>query len=80
MPVRPALDSAWQRGIATAIQDDVLPEADRFTLHGLKHRGMSDTVGNIADAQDAAGHVTPTMAIRYHHEQQVVKPPERQKS
>jgi hypothetical protein len=65
---------------ASAIQDGVLPQSERFSLHGLKHRGMSDTIGNIADVQDAAGHKSPTMAIRYHHNLRVVKPPERQQS
>ncbi|MCF7222796.1 hypothetical protein [Marilutibacter chinensis] len=61
--------------ITAAIHAQVIAEADRFSLHGLKHRGITDTVGNRADKQDAGGHVTPAMTHRYDHELPVVKPP-----
>jgi len=70
-----ALDSAWQRAMTLAILDGELPESERYSLHGLKHRGISDTEGNIGDAQDAAGHKTPAMTVRYHHTMPVVAPP-----
>ncbi|WP_235567568.1 MULTISPECIES: integrase [unclassified Lysobacter] len=74
-----ALDSAWQRMIGMAITAKVITEVQRFSLHGLKHRGVTDTVGNIGDKQDAAGHVERKMTQRYAHDLPVVSPPKRQK-
>lgn len=63
------LDSAWARLIDAAIAANVIAPKDRFTPHGLKHRG-------ITDSQDKAsgGHVTETMRRRYDHEVPVVDP------
>lgn len=72
---RSTLKTAWQRLITSAIAEGVIDEADRFSLHGLKHRGITDTRGTRAHKQDAAGHVTPQMTHRYDHELQVVQPP-----
>lgn len=49
------LDSAWQRMILKAINDGVITEAQRFSLHDLKRKGGTDTAGNRADKQDALG-------------------------
>lgn len=54
-----ALDSSWQRAIAMAIRGGVIAEEDRFSLHGLKHRSVTDTEGNFDDLQDRSGHVDP---------------------
>ncbi|AJQ86735.1 site-specific integrase [Xanthomonas oryzae] len=72
-----ALDSAWQRMITLAIREGVIEEAQRFSLHGLKHRGITDTEGTLADKQEAAGHKTQEMTRRYSHDVPVVKPPRR---
>lgn len=72
---RSALDSAWQRAITKALQEKIINETDRFSLHGLKHRGVTDTKGNIADKQDAAGHVERKMTQRYDHDLPMVAPP-----
>ncbi len=72
-----ALDSAWQRMMTLAIREGVIEEAQRFSLHGLKHRGITDTEGNLADKQEAAGHKTQEMTRRYSHDVPVVKPPRR---
>lgn len=72
-----ALDSAWQRMIAMAIREEVITAEQRFGLHGLKHRGITDTAGNRADKQDAAGHATPEMTNRYAHDLPHVPPPVR---
>ncbi|AMU99479.1 hypothetical protein [Xanthomonas citri] len=72
-----ALDSAWQRMIAMAIREHVIAEEQRFGLHGLKHRGITDTAGNRADKQDAAGHATLEMTNRYAHDLPQVPPPTR---
>ncbi|WP_313642683.1 hypothetical protein [Stenotrophomonas sp.] len=53
----------------------VISEAERFSLHGLKHRGITDTAENRGDKQHAAGHVTPEMTDRYDHELPVVDTP-----
>lgn len=65
------LKTAWRRLMDAAIADNVLTQAQRFTLHGLKHRGVTDTKGNM---QEAAGHVSPAMTHRYNHEVPVVDP------
>ncbi|SMQ97160.1 integrase [Xanthomonas fragariae] len=72
-----SLDSAWQRFINAAIRDGVIKPEERFSLHGLKHRGVTDTDGNRGDKQDAAGHVSSATTDRYDHQLPVVKPPRR---
>lgn len=72
---RSTLKTAWQRLITAAIAAEVIDAADRFSLHGLKHRGITDTRGSRAHKQDAAGHKTPQMTDRYDHELQLVQPP-----
>jgi site-specific recombinase XerD len=64
-------DSAWQNLMAAAIRDKVIAEHERFSLHGLKHRGVTDSRGN---KQQAAGHVSPAMTARYDHEIAIVEP------
>lgn len=53
----------------------VIAEAERFNLHGLKHRGITDTPGTRAVKQDGAGHVNPAMTVRYDHSVPVVAGP-----
>ena len=50
-----SLDSAWQRLIQLAISSGVITAEDRFSLHDLKRKGGTDTVGNRAERQDALG-------------------------
>lgn len=66
---RSTFDTAWQRFIRMAITEGVITKAERFTVHGLKHRGITDTDG---DKQKAGGHKTPQMTERYDHEVPVV--------
>lgn len=63
-----AFDSAWQRMIKTAIKDGVITPEQRFSPHGFKHRGITDTDGNIADKQEGAGHQNQAMTHRYNHD------------
>jgi site-specific recombinase XerD len=73
---RSGLSSAWQRFMAIAtdpVKGCITPE-QRFTLHGVKHRGITDTPGTRAEKQDAAGHVDPRMTERYDHSVPRVKP------
>ncbi|MBH1836331.1 integrase [Stenotrophomonas maltophilia] len=74
---RSSTSSAWQRFIRMAISEGVIEESERFSMHGLKHRGVTDTAGNLGDKQDAAGHKSPTTTGRYDHGMPVVKPPRR---
>lgn len=67
-----ALNSAWRRAMATAIKADVIDAGSRFGLHGLKHRGITDTPGRKADKKAASGHKSDAMLDTYDHELQVV--------
>lgn len=69
-----ALNSAWRRSMAVAIAEGVIPEGERFGLHGLKHRGVTDTPGTMADKKRASGHKTDAMTAHYDHELQTVDP------
>jgi hypothetical protein len=51
--------------MAAAIADGVLGDEDRFGLHGLKHRGVTDTEGTRADKKQASGHKTDAMPGLY---------------
>ena len=70
---RSTLKTAWQRLIVAAIDSGVIAAEDRFNLHGLKHRGITDTPR--ADKRDGAGHVNPEMTVRYGHSVPVVATP-----
>ncbi|MBH1633684.1 integrase [Stenotrophomonas maltophilia] len=63
-----ALDSAWQRLVRRAVAEDVIEKGQRFALHGLKHRGITDSEDN-----SAGGHVTEAMRQLYDHSVPVVK-------
>lgn len=70
-PIRKsALDTAWQRLITEAISAGIIDESERFSLHGLKHRGITDS-----ENKAAGGHRTEAMRQRYDHEVPLVKPP-----
>lgn len=62
------LDTAWQRLITRAIEDGAITEEQRFSMHGLKHRGITDTKGNRADKQTASGHKVQQTLDIYDHE------------
>ncbi|HEY0335591.1 MAG TPA: hypothetical protein VGC74_18130 [Stenotrophomonas sp.] len=69
-----SLDSAWQRLMVLATRPDdsgasVLASAEYFTLHGLKHRGITDS-----DDKRAGGHRSEQMRQRYDHEVPLVAP------
>lgn len=67
------LDSAWQRFIHMAIKEGIIREEERFSLHGMKHKGVTDTKGHRGQKQDAAG-LTEAMMNVYDHSVPVVKP------
>ena len=68
------LDTTWQYFITSAIEAGVISPEQRFTLHGLKHRGITDTVGKKAEKKEASGHRSDAMLELYDHEVAVVEP------
>lgn len=69
-----SLDTAWQRFITLALADEVITPDQRFALHDLKRRGITDTVGTRADKQEASGHRDPKMMDVYDHSVPIVLP------
>ncbi|MDA5337848.1 integrase [Stenotrophomonas maltophilia] len=65
------LDSAWQRlmDLATSGEEPLLKPGEEFTLHGLKHRGITDS-----EKPEDGGHKSAAMRDRYDHRLPVVKP------
>lgn len=64
-----SLDTAWQRLITRAIEQRIIAAEDRFALHGVKHRGITDS----AD-KDSGGHKTESMKRLYDHSVAVFEP------
>jgi hypothetical protein len=60
--------------MAAAIEAGVIDRDSRFGLHGLKHRGVTDTHGTRAEKKRASGHKTDAMTAHYDHELAVVDP------
>jgi site-specific recombinase XerD len=69
-------DSAWQRMIKLAVAEGIIEPSQRFSLHGLKHRGVTDTKGTRADRREASGHKTESAFGVYDHAIPVVEPAE----
>ncbi|NID06601.1 integrase [Luteibacter jiangsuensis] len=67
-----AMSSAWRRAMAAAKEAGLIVEEQRFGLHGLKHRGITDTEGDTAEKQQASGHKTQQMVHHYDHSIPVV--------
>ena len=57
-----------------AIENGIIEEHERFTLHGMKHKGVTDTKGTLQDKQRASGHKSQSMAAHYDHELAEVAP------
>lgn len=72
--VKSSLDSAWQRFITTAIADGVIQAEQRFALHDLKRKGITDSPGTRADKQQASGHRSAAMLDIYDLSVPVVTP------
>lgn len=69
-----SLDTAWQRFITLAIADGNIEPEERFGLHDLKRRGITDTHGTRADKQEASGHRDSKMMDVYDFSVPVVSP------
>ncbi len=61
--------TAWGRMMRNAVRDGILAPEERFGLHSLKHRGVTDTKGN---KKEASGHKTDAMLHLYDHSLPVV--------
>ncbi|NLA67974.1 MAG: tyrosine-type recombinase/integrase [Gammaproteobacteria bacterium] len=70
---RAGFNTAWGKMMRAAVADGVLRQEDRFGLHGLKHRGITDTRGTGDEKQRASGHKTLAMVHLYDHEVPVVE-------
>jgi site-specific recombinase XerC len=68
------LDTAWQRFITSALKDGVLTPEQRFGMHDLKRKGITDTKGTRADKQQASGHKDEAMMDVYDLSVPTVKP------
>jgi len=60
-----AFHSAWQRFITGAIKNQVITKDDRFSLHDLKRKGITDTDGTKAEKLEASGHLDEKMLMVY---------------
>jgi hypothetical protein len=69
-----SLDSAFQRLILLAIEEGIITADERFGLHDLKRRGVTDTAGTRADKQEASGHRSESMMDVYDLSVPVVDP------
>jgi site-specific recombinase XerC len=69
-----SLDSAWQRLIQRALRDGVITPDERFSLHDLKRKGVTDTPGTRADKQHASGHKSEEMMDVYDLSVPIVQP------
>ena len=67
---RSSLATAWQRMMHAAMKAGVITREERFSLHGLKHLGITDS-----HDKRAGGHRTEAMRQRYDHEIPIVSPP-----
>ena len=70
---RSGLDSAWQRLIHMAIDENVITAEQRFGLHDLKRKGGTDAAGGKGERQDALG-VSDAMMKVYDQSVPRVKP------
>jgi hypothetical protein len=68
------LSSAWSQMMRLAVEEGIITREQRFTLHGLKHRGVTDTQGSRRRKQIASGHQTEAMVQLYDHDVPVVAP------
>jgi len=60
-----AYHSAWQRFITGAIKQGIIEPSQRFSLHDLKRKGITDTHGDKESKKNAGGHTSDTMLDVY---------------
>ncbi|WP_282235672.1 site-specific integrase [Salinicola endophyticus] len=71
---RHTLNSAWARMTDRALADGIITEEERFGLHALKRRGITDTQGNRHDRQEASGHRSRQVFDLYDFSMPIVRP------
>lgn len=71
---RYGLDSAWFRMMKAAVESGTITAEEKFGLHDLKRRGITDTQGNRHDKQEASGHRSERMLDIYDLSLPVVPP------
>ncbi len=59
---------------ARALDEGVITEEERFGLHALKRRGITDTQGNREERQEASGHRSRQVFDIYDFSLPIVKP------
>jgi len=64
--------SAWTRFMKLAIKEGILTDEEKFGLHDMKRRGLTDTKGTKADKLEAGGHSSLQMLKVYDHSVPVV--------
>jgi len=74
MLTRRAWDNGWGRLMRMAVDEGVITAEQRFGLHGLKHRGATDTAGTYEVKKQATGHKTDAMVHLYDHDVPTVEP------
>lgn len=80
-PLKPnTIQLAWRNLMRRAIAAKVIKPEERFTSHGCKHKGVTDSPGNRHDKQQASGHRSERMMDVYDHEVPVVPTSERPQS
>ncbi|MFD2436102.1 site-specific integrase [Modicisalibacter luteus] len=72
------MDTAWQRLIKLAIEEEIIEASQRFGLHDLKRRGITDTKGTRHDKQEASGHRSAAMLDVYDLSIPLVNHPEQE--
>lgn len=60
-----SLNTAWQRLMKNALGKGIITISQRFSLHDLKRRGVTDTVGTRGQKQLASGHRQESMLETY---------------
>lgn len=71
---RAGFHCGWGKMMRAAVAAGIITPAQRFALHGLKHRGITDTQGGRDAKRAGGGHKTDAMLDRYDHELPVVAP------
>jgi site-specific recombinase XerC len=69
-----SFDSAWQSAITRAIDEGIITPEQRFAPHGMKRRGITDTLGTRQEKQVASGHKSEAMLDVYDFSKPVVRP------
>lgn len=71
---REAYNSSWGRFIRGAIKNGVITPEERFSLHDLKRKGVTDTPGTREEKKEGSGHKSDAMMDVYDKSIPVVKP------